>query len=143
MALLCAPIGASASANHRRGRSDGHIAVGLDVLALSAQNCRSATFDSEGKEMARVAETTAETIATDNEGSYTHVTLATLRAYEPLIAITPKEAQGGAYMIAASGTTDSYSVTARAPDGNTFTIKRGSRGSIVRTARVCGHTQSW
>jgi hypothetical protein len=145
MALLWAPIGASASAGHHRGRSAGHTAIGLDIVGFPAQNCRSAASDNAAKELARTGETTAETIATDNNGSYTQVTLATLHAYEPLIALTPKEARGtgGAYMVAASGTTDSYTVTARASDNNTFTISRGTSGNIVRTARVCGRVQSW
>jgi len=143
LALFCAPIGANAAAGHHSGRSAGHAVAGLHIAARSAQNCRSATSDNTAKELDRVAEITAETIATDSNGSYTQVTPALLRNYEPLIAITPQQAgSGGAYVIAASGTTDTYTLTARASDGNTFTIVN-TRGRIIRTSRVCGHTQSW
>ena len=43
---------------------------------------------SQAKELARTAETTAETIATDNNGLYTEVTPAKLNEYEPSIVTT-------------------------------------------------------
>ena len=43
---------------------------------------------SQAKELARTAETTAETIATDNNGLYTEVTPPKLNEYEPSIVTT-------------------------------------------------------
>src|ERR1700683_2688148 len=44
---------------------------------------KSKASDAQAKELARTAETTAETIATDNGGNYEKVTVAELKSYEP------------------------------------------------------------
>src|SRR5271168_3823379 len=46
---------------------------------------KSKATDSQAKELARTAETTAETIATDYGGKYGEVTLTKLHEYEPSI----------------------------------------------------------
>src|SRR3954454_14080541 len=88
---------------------------------------------SQGKELARTAQTTAETIATDNNGSYTEVTTKTLHEYEPSIvtAATTKEA----YLSAGKGEEEGkgFVVTAKATDGETFTVTRSAAGEITRT----------
>src|SRR5579862_5570217 len=86
---------------------------------------------SQAKELARTAETTAETIATDNNGSYAKVSLESLHEYEPSIvtAATEKEA----YLSAATGEASGYVVTAKATEGAEFTITRNSSGEISRT----------
>src|SRR5271156_4075940 len=54
---------------------------------------KSKATDAQAKELARTAETTAETISTDNNGEYTKVTAAELKAYEPsLTTVCAKEA---------------------------------------------------
>ncbi len=89
--------------------------------------------DASAKELARTAETTAETIATDNNGLYEKVTLTELNAYEPTIPIVSSTKE--AYLSAASSTTPftSYSVTATSTTGDTFTITRSSSGTVSRT----------
>ena len=73
--------------------------------------------DSSAKELARTAETTAETYATDNSGSYKGISAAALSKYESTI----QTAAGGnnAYLSAAkeleSGT--GYEVTATSATG--------------------------
>src|SRR6478609_10903394 len=49
---------------------------------------KSKASDSQAKELARSAQTTAETIATDNGGSYEKTTLAELKAAEPSLVTT-------------------------------------------------------
>jgi type IV pilus assembly protein PilA len=99
---------------------------------------KSKANDASAKELARTAQTTAETSATDNNGSYVGVTSPTaLQTIEPTINLT--STSGNAYLSAAASTTtsspaDGYSVTATSvPTGDTFTITRSSTGSVTRT----------
>ena len=89
---------------------------------------------SQAKELARTAETTSETIATDNGGSYAKVEVAELKKYEPsiitastteahLVAANTKELESGA----------GYEVTAEGTEKATFTITRNKEGEIKRT----------
>jgi hypothetical protein len=92
---------------------------------------KSKATDSQAKELARTAQTTAETIATDNGGQYGTVSTTELKAYEPSIQtnVTTKEA----YLESASGTASTYTVTAKSPSGDTFSISRNANGEISRT----------
>jgi hypothetical protein len=72
------------------------------------------------KELARTAQTTAETYAVDNNGTYAGLTPKLERAIEPSIPIVPSRSHP--YLAAAHGTADGYRVTVRAPDGTSFTI---------------------
>jgi type IV pilus assembly protein PilA len=96
---------------------------------------KSKASDAQAKELARTAETTAETIATDNGGNYEKVTLAELKAYEPSIVET---ANGKEAYLSSAGTpqANSYEVTATSTNGDTFTIKRNSSGEISRTCKA-------
>ena len=107
---------------------------------------KSKATDSQAKELARTAQTTAETIATDNGGGYGKVTLPELKAYEPSIQtnVTEKEA----YLSGATQGASTYSVTAKSPSGDTFTITRNASGEISRTCtQVVGSkgcpTEDW
>jgi hypothetical protein len=96
--------------------------------------------------LARDAEVAAETLATDHQGTYTSVSPRTLHAILPVIPITPEQARReheGAYLISASGTTSSYVLTTRSQNGDTYTIRKSSSGSIERYARVCGKARNW
>jgi type IV pilus assembly protein PilA len=99
---------------------------------------KSKASDASAKELVRTAETTAETIATDNGGSYASITKpADLNAVEKSIPIEASTTQ--AYLSVAEGTANSYKVTAKAePDNNTFTITRNAEGEVKRTCTVKG-----
>ena len=88
---------------------------------------------SQAKELARTAETTAETIATDNNGLYNEVSLLHLHEYEPSIitTVTTKEAYLSQGEKIENG--EGYEVTAKATEGATFTIKRDKNGVIARS----------
>jgi type IV pilus assembly protein PilA len=107
----------------------------LAAIAIpSFLNQKSKANDASAKELARTAQTTAETIATDNNGSYANVTQAELNKVEPSIQI----AAGGnnAYISAATGTGTSYEVTATAATTeDTFTIKN-TGGVVTRTCKA-------
>jgi type IV pilus assembly protein PilA len=91
---------------------------------------KSKAWDAQAKELARTAETTSESIATDDNGQYKKVSTTELHKYEPTIRIA---AGGGeAYVSAATGETNEYSVTAKATNGDEFTIKRNTKGEISR-----------
>ena len=107
---------------------------------------KSKATDAQAKELARTAETTAETIATDTNGSYATVTPTELEKYEPSIETVAQTKE--AYLSAASGTPTSYIVTAKSLSGDTFTIERTNTGEIKRTCvQVAGSkgcpTGSW
>lgn len=99
------------------------------------------TDDASARVLARTAQTAAETYATDHNGEYVGLSPGRLRSIEPTLALTPRQArheQDGAYLLTARGGRDSYNVTARALNGDTFTIVREPSGEIERVGRVCG-----
>ncbi len=101
--------------------------------------------DASAKELARTAQTTAETLSTDANGSYSAIgTVATagpavLKGVEP--TINTDATSGSAYLSGAAATAagDGYTVTATSvPTGNTFSVVRSSTGSVTRTCTVAG-----
>jgi type IV pilus assembly protein PilA len=92
---------------------------------------KSKATDSQAKELARTAQTTAETIATDNGGSYAKTSLAEEKAYEPSIQTTVTEKE--AYLEKAEGSATGFKVVAKSPSGDTFTITRSEGGEVSRT----------
>ena len=109
----------------------------LAAIAIpSFLNQKGKANDASAKELARTAQTTAETIATENSGSYSKVSTTELNAVEKTIPI--KEENGNAYINAASGSAEEYSVTAIAPaTKDEFTIKN-VKGVVSRTCTGTG-----
>ena len=103
----------------------------LAAIAIpSFLNQKSKANDASAKELARTAQTTAETVATDHNGDYTSVTPTSLHAAEASIPIA---AGSNAWLSSASGTTTGYVVTTTSvPTNNTFTITN-TAGVITRT----------
>jgi type IV pilus assembly protein PilA len=93
---------------------------------------KSKATDASAKELARTAQTTAETIATDNNGDYTKVAAAELKAYEPTILTGSGTPTGNAWITTATGSSTGYVVTATSTSGDTFTITNAS-GVVSRT----------
>jgi type IV pilus assembly protein PilA len=109
----------------------------LAAIAIpSFINQKQKASDASAKELARTAQTAAETIATDNSGSYTNVTTANLVTYEP--SINTSSTNGNAYISAASGTSNTYTVTATSTNGDTYSITRASNGSVTRSCSNSG-----
>jgi type IV pilus assembly protein PilA len=114
----------------------------LAAIAIpSFLNQKSKANDASAKELARTAQTTMETIATDNNGSYASVTLpANLHAVEA--SIPTEEVNGAAYLSEAKGEEGGkgWKVTAKAgsASGNEFTITRNENGEVKRTCATAG-----
>src|SRR3978361_1202181 len=92
---------------------------------------KSKASDAQAKELARTAQTTAETIASDNAGSYAKVTPTELKTFEASIQTTATEKE--AYLEAAEGSASGYKVVTKSPSGDKFTIERRSTGEVVRS----------
>jgi type IV pilus assembly protein PilA len=111
----------------------------LAAIAIpSFLNQKSKAYDASAKELARTAETTAETISTDNSGSYGKVSQAELHKYEAALPTTEAEAGSNAWISAATEieTGGGYEVTAKAYNtGDEFTIKKTAAGTITRTCK--------
>jgi type IV pilus assembly protein PilA len=92
---------------------------------------KSKATDSSAKELARTAQTTEETYATDHNGEYTNNTTE-LQKYEPSIQIV--EGNGNAYLSAATvPAAGEYTVTAKSASGHSFTITKEANGGLKRT----------
>ena len=110
----------------------------LAAIAIpSFLNQKSKASDAAAKELAHSAQVAAETIATDNSGSYALVTPALLNTYESTIQVGSATA-GNAYIqnvntvLGAVGSTTGYTVTATSTTGDTYSIVRAN-GSVTRS----------
>jgi type IV pilus assembly protein PilA len=102
---------------------------------------KSKATDAQAKELARTAETTAETIATDNGGGYGVLSPSELKSYEPSIATGSGVPTKEAWITSASGTGNSYEVTATSSSGDTFKIARNATGEVSRTCVASGSSK--
>ncbi len=93
---------------------------------------KSKATDAQAKELARTAQTTMETYATDNNGSYEGVTQAKLEEYEPSLKTT---ASKEAAITTVEGTSNTYKIVATSTSKDTFTIERESTGTIKRICK--------
>ena len=104
------------------------------IVIPSFLNQKGKATDAAAKELAHSMQVAAETISTDNSGSYATVTPTTLNGVEATIQVGP--GSGNAYVVTpggASGTANTYSVTATSTNGDTFTIARSLTGLITRS----------
>jgi type IV pilus assembly protein PilA len=112
---------------------------------------KSKATDASAKELARTAQTTAETYATDHNGEYTSMTATELNKIEPSIQLEP--GNNNAYLVTATGVPEAsatgYKVTATSTNGDTFSIKNTS-GVVTRSCTTlapnkggCPASGSW
>jgi type IV pilus assembly protein PilA len=109
----------------------------LAAIAIPAfLNQKSKANDAAAKELARTAQTTTETIATDNSGSYASITEPkVLQEAEPTITITEGK---NAWISVAKGKATEFEVTATAAaTKDTFTIKNVA-GVVTHTCVTVG-----
>jgi type IV pilus assembly protein PilA len=104
---------------------------------------KSKATDSSAKELARTAQTTAETYATDHGGSYTGMSAAELQNDEKTISIgCPSSANACLKAVTPEAGGEGYTVTTEATDGHTFSIKRLANGTTERNCTPTGKTGS-
>src|ERR1700704_5780269 len=99
----------------------------LAAIAIpSFLNQKGKANDASAKTQARTAQTAAETLATDNNGSYANTSLANLKSTEATLNDTSSTT-----LSAASGTVTTYTVTATSnTTGDAFTITRNAGGTV-------------
>jgi prepilin-type N-terminal cleavage/methylation domain-containing protein len=111
------------------------ILAAIAIPSLLSQ--KSKAYDAGAKELARSAETTAETAMTDHEGKYESgswkLSVAVLHEYEPTIPLEKATANGAAYLEPLTVTESTYKITAVAANtGDKFIIERAENGSIEK-----------
>jgi type IV pilus assembly protein PilA len=115
------------------------ILAAIAIPSLLSQ--KNKAYDAGAKEMARSAQTTAETYATDHEGKYESMSPAALHTYETTIATSSATASGGAWLEVAEPieTNEGFKVTAVAANtADKFTITRKANGEVERTCVSAG-----
>jgi len=103
-------------------------------------NQKGKAYDASAKEVARTAQTTAETYATDHNGEYTGMVTAELEKYETGLTKCPgavSEQTNACFLSSKPEETGKgYVVTARAANtGDEFTITRNEKGEVTRTCK--------
>jgi type IV pilus assembly protein PilA len=107
------------------------IVAALAAIALPAfAGQKPKAVDADAQELARTAQTAAETIGADNGGSYDSVTVGELHRYEPAIPVATEAKP--AYLSATTHGASEYSLTVIASDGDEFTIRRDAAGGVTR-----------
>jgi type IV pilus assembly protein PilA len=108
----------------------------LGILAAIAIptffNQRDKARDASVKEMVRTAQTAMETLAIDNNGSYSTATPAVLKAIEPTIdtAIITTAGPGTAPV--------AYTIVGTSSTGNKFTLTKNTNGSTSFSCTTTG-----
>jgi type IV pilus assembly protein PilA len=109
----------------------------LAAIAIpSFLNQKNKANDASAKELARTAQTTAETFATENSGSYAGLSSKKLHELEKTIPYVETGACTGtnACITSATGSATGYTVTAEAPaTGDKFSITRNAEGEVSRS----------
>ena|ERR1700730_4516372 len=96
--------------------------------------------DSSAKELARTAQTTAETYATDHNGSYANLSTTVIKEYEPTVQTAA--GNNNAYLSDAKEIESGggFQVTATSTNGHTFTVKKTAGGEVKRECTPAGET---
>jgi type IV pilus assembly protein PilA len=110
------------------------ILAAIAIPAFLSQKAKA--IDSGAKTLASTAETTAETYATDHNGEYTGLEIKEMEKYEPSMNTKCVGATEACLSAVTVTGTNSYKVTAEAPNKATFSIERTATGELVRTCNV-------
>jgi type IV pilus assembly protein PilA len=109
----------------------------LAAIAIPAfLNQKSKANDAAAKTQVRTAETAAETYSTENNGSYSSITLAKLQGIEPTLKETSQVTLG-----APTEVSSGVGYTVKSTDnvtGDWFQIERNATGEVKRTCATVG-----
>ncbi len=117
----------------------------LAAIAIPAfLNQKSKAQDASAKELARTAETTAETYSTDHGGAYENMTAKVLNEYEKTIPLGGKEgiekcptgsSEACLVEVKVLGEkSEGYKITTEAPaTGDKYSVEKTTSGSVERT----------
>lgn len=89
--------------------------------------------DVQAKELVRNAQTATESFADDHSGGYANLSPAGVALEEPTIATAASTKH--AYLSAASGNEQEYTLTATATNGDELTIARAANGTVSHSCR--------
>jgi type IV pilus assembly protein PilA len=105
----------------------------LAAIAIpSFINQKGKANDAAAKTAARTAQTAAETLATDNNGSYAETSKEHLENLEPTL-----KKSGSAELTVAEGEVNTFKVGAKSPvTGDEFTIARNASGEVTRECTI-------
>jgi type IV pilus assembly protein PilA len=106
----------------------------LAAIAIpSFLNQKGKANDASAKAQARTAQTAAETLATDNNGSYANTTLAALQTTEA----TLNDTNSATLQAPTNVTATSYTVSSTSNStGDTFSITRNANGTVTRSCTI-------
>jgi type IV pilus assembly protein PilA len=109
------------------------ILAAIAIPSLLSQ--KSKAYDAQAKSLVQSAQTAAETIGTDFNGSYTEVSKAgEINSYEKTIPESQAAAKGGAWLSEVTSGTNEYKVTVTAPvTEDKYSIERNPEGQVTRT----------
>jgi type IV pilus assembly protein PilA len=112
----------------------------LAAIAIpSFLNQTSKAYDASAKELARTAQTTAETYATDHNGTYEGMTTGELQKYESSLKSCPNGSNACFVSSTAIETNGGYEVVTKAyKTGDEFTVKRLANGEVERKCKSAG-----
>ena len=116
----------------------------LAAIAIpSFLNQKSKAYDASAKELARTAQTTAETYATDHEGGYVGIKTSELEKYETGLTKCPSASNACFKEAAEVESGKGYKVvTTAANTGDEFTIERNGAGEVSRSCKSSTGTKT-
>ena len=106
----------------------------LAAIAIpSFLNQKGKANDASAKAQARTAQTAAETLATDNNGSYANTTLANLQNTES----TLNDTNSATLQAPTNASATSYTVSSTSNStGDSFSITRNANGTVTRSCTI-------
>jgi type IV pilus assembly protein PilA len=107
---------------------------------------KSKASDAQAKELARTAQTTAETYATDHNGEYVGMTTTELNKYESTIKLCGTETaaklnEACLKTVTVPASNTEYTVVAESTSQDLFTITRKASGEVERTCTNVGSSK--
>ncbi len=105
------------------------ILAAIAIAVFSSQPAKA--MGAHAKEEARLAQTTAQTIATETGGDYSGLSPAELNRTESALSVTPSTTEP--WVSSAEGKDGEYEIVIKTPSGDEFKIAQNPAGEVSRT----------